>query len=204
LAIHRNAALQAVYSNSIGVLLVILTLPLLLLLCLFIRILLGPGPVIRRTPCLGFLDIPFDLLALRTTRLDDPLRATRFGDFLRTTRLYRLPQLWNVIRGELAICGPSPLSREYLNYFSRAIPFFRLRQTVKPGFWGWAHAHLPPAQWGLQPLELEYDLYYIENLSALLDITILLRAILPGHPRPVPLRAGTPPEPDLAEPQQRF
>jgi lipopolysaccharide/colanic/teichoic acid biosynthesis glycosyltransferase len=176
--LKRNAAFQAIYSNVIGLVLLIACFPLLLLLALLVRLNLGPGPVLERTDCMGFLRVPFSLLAFRTSRLGERWRPSPLGSWLRSSGLYRLPHLINVIRGELSICGPRPTRIDIAQQLQRMIPFYEQRFLVKPGFFGWARCQMARRNLGQQPLELEYDLFYLKELSPSLDFVILLRSLL--------------------------
>ena len=108
---------------------------------------------------------------------DDP-RITRVGKILRVSRFDEIPQLWNVIRGEMSFIGPRALMEEEVNEFTPQIPYFSLRHSIRPGITGWAQINYPhgaTVQDGLA--KLEYDLYYLKNLSPLLDLIILVRTV---------------------------
>lgn len=107
----------------------------------------------------------------------DP-RVTRVGAILRRTRLDELPQLWNVLRGDMAIVGPRPERPEHMQRLTSKIPFYRTRLVVRPGLTGWAQVKY---QYGSSDedalVKLQYDLYYIRHHSLLLDVNILLRTV---------------------------
>ncbi|MDO8557894.1 MAG: sugar transferase [bacterium] len=110
------------------------------------------------------------------TRENDP-RVTMFGSFLRSTRLDELPQLWNVLLGDLSFIGPRPERPEFVEKLEKDIPFYNLRHLVRPGLSGWAQINNP-----LQSVEesyekLEYDLFYIKNRSFFLDVAIALKTL---------------------------
>lgn len=127
----------------------------------------------------GYLERPFTLLKFRTMRtatdpqgslLPDSERLTRLGRLLRKTSLDEIPQLWNVLRGDMSLVGPRPLLIEYLPRYTREQ---RQRHSVKPGITGWAQIH------GRQDItfsqRIELDNWYVRNSSFWLDISILLR-----------------------------
>jgi exopolysaccharide biosynthesis polyprenyl glycosylphosphotransferase len=105
-------------------------------------------------------------------------RITRVGSFLRKTRIDEIPQLFNVLKGEMSFIGPRPERPEFIKKLSQNIPFYNARQLVKPGLTGWAQVSFPYGASEEDALEkLQYDLYYIKNRSLGLDISILLKTI---------------------------
>ncbi len=107
----------------------------------------------------------------------DP-RITRVGKFLRKTRIDEIPQLINVLRGEMSLIGPRPERPEFIEKLKEKIPFYEARLLVKPGITGWAQINFPYGASEQDALEkLQYDLYYIKNRSLILDISILLKTI---------------------------
>ena len=111
-------------------------------------------------------------------RADDP-RVTGLGRFLRRSNLDELPQLWNVLRGDMSIVGPRPERPHFVEQFKHRIPQYMLRHKVKAGLTGWAQVN----GWrGNTPLEkrIEYDLYYIENWSVRLDLKIIWLTLIKG------------------------
>ena len=101
-------------------------------------------------------------------------RITPIGKILRFTKIDELPQLYNVLRGDMSIIGPRPEIPEYVEKYAEQIPFFKLRHMVKPGVTGWAQIHIPKATPEDSIKKLEYDLYYIKRYSLFLDIKIVL------------------------------
>jgi lipopolysaccharide/colanic/teichoic acid biosynthesis glycosyltransferase len=98
--------------------------------------------------------------------------------FLRRTRLDELPQLFNVLRGEMSLIGPRPERPEFVSQLENEIPFYRTRLTVKPGLTGWAQVNYDYGRNVVDALEkLRYDLYYIKHQSLHLDLTIVLKTI---------------------------
>ena len=106
-------------------------------------------------------------------------RRTAVGGFLRRTSLDELPQLFNVLRGDMSLVGPRPERPVFIEEFKRQIPKYHLRHKVKSGITGWAQINGLRGQTSIQK-RIEYDLYYIENWSLLLDLKILLRTALGG------------------------
>jgi exopolysaccharide biosynthesis polyprenyl glycosylphosphotransferase len=146
------------------------------------------GPPIFSQTRVGRNHVPFRLLKLRTMRAapaaggrytqpDDP-RITRVGRFLRVTRLDELPQLWNVLRGEMSLIGPRAEWDLLVETYEHEIPCYHFRHLVKPGITGWAQVNYPYGA-SLEDTirKLEYDLYYIRHFSFLLDATIVLKTI---------------------------
>lgn len=161
-----------------------LTLPVIALGALAVR-LTSRGPIFFTQQRLGRYGEPFQLVKLRTMRVDaeaagpqwagarDP-RVTPVGRLLRTTGIDELPQLWNVLRGEMSLIGPRPELPRIVETLERDLPFYRARLLVAPGLTGWAQLH----QGGDASLDdvahkLRYDLYYIKYGSMLLDLRIL-------------------------------
>ena len=111
-----------------------------------------------------------------TTR-DDP-RVTPFGAFIRTLRLDELPQVINVLKGDMSFIGPRPERPQFVAEFEKHMPYYTVRHLVKPGLSGWAQINYPYAETVEQQLtKFQYDLYYIKNRSFLLDITIVLKTL---------------------------
>lgn len=171
---------------SLGLLLVLW--PLVLLAALAIR-LDSPGAAVFKQKRVGQNGREFVLYKLRSMRLDaekdgarwasegDP-RVTRTGRFLRKSRIDELPQLWNVLMGDMSLIGPRPERMEFVRELEQKLPFYGVRHTVKPGVTGWAQVCYPyGASLEDSRYKLEYDLYYIKHLSPLLETKIVLRTI---------------------------
>jgi exopolysaccharide biosynthesis polyprenyl glycosylphosphotransferase len=167
---------------SFGLLLVAPLLPLIAL-----GVSRTPGPVIFRQLRLGEGGVPFTILKFRTMRQDaesagavwaaeDDQRATRWGSFLRKSRLDELPQLWNVLRGDMSIVGPRPERPEFLEELQEAVPFWSRRLLVKPGVTGWAQLHRGyTADADGTADKLAYDLWYLRHRSLVLDLVICVK-----------------------------
>ncbi len=107
----------------------------------------------------------------------DP-RATKVGRFLRKTRLDELPQLWNILKGEMSFIGPRPERPEFVQELDKKIPHYQIRHLIKPGLSGWAQVNFPYGASIEDALEkLQYELYYLKNRSFILDLGIALRTI---------------------------
>ena len=190
----RTLAIQAVYTNLMGLLFLVVLSPVLLLTSLAILLFAGPGPVLESIECSGFQRIPFRLLRFRTLRGDGSGLLSGVGKVITRLHLASLPRLINIVRGEIALFGPRPVRREFAEErLTQIMPFYAIRFFVKPGILGCA-----PARSAAAPVselrEIEYDLYYIKQASPLLDLEILMRALLGGGPpdlvRPEPAGAA--------------
>jgi lipopolysaccharide/colanic/teichoic acid biosynthesis glycosyltransferase len=109
---------------------------------------------------------------------DDDDRITRVGRIIRLTRLDELPQLWNVLRGDMSFVGPRPERPFFVEQLAAAIPFYRQRHAVKPGLTGWAQVKYRYGSSIEDAREkLRYDLYYIKHLSVFFDLTIVFDTV---------------------------
>jgi len=106
------------------------------------------------------------------------VRITKFGNFLRRSRLDELPQFFNVLKGDMSLIGPRPERPEFVKTLSEKIPFYEVRQIIKPGLTGWAQVNSKYANSDEDMIEkLQYDLYYIKHRSIFLDLRIILKTI---------------------------
>ena len=113
----------------------------------------------------------------RWAEQDDP-RVTRVGRILRKTRLDELPQLWNVLKGDMSFVGPRPERPAFVLEIEKNVPYYELRHLVSPGITGWAQVMFPYGASIEDAVEkLQYDLYYIKNYSLLLDAVILIKTM---------------------------
>jgi sugar transferase (PEP-CTERM system associated) len=170
----------------IAALLLLLSSPLLLLAALAILIESG-GPILYRQQRVGLRGICFDILKFRSMRVDaerngpvwaaqGDARTTRVGRIIRRFRIDELPQLINVLRGDMSFVGPRPERPEFVAELAKAIPYYDLRHHVKPGITGWAQISYPYGASIKDAREkLQYDLYYLKNYSIFLDLNILLQ-----------------------------
>jgi sugar transferase (PEP-CTERM system associated) len=166
----------------------VLAAPLMLLTALAVR-LESPGPVLYRQERVGERGRTFTLVKFRSMRTDaesgTPIwardhddRVTRVGRFIRKTRLDELPQLWNVLRGEMSFVGPRPERPYFVQQLSEAVPFYDERHVVKPGVTGWAQVKYRYGSSFEDAIEkLRYDLYYIKHQSIFFDLTIFLDTV---------------------------
>jgi exopolysaccharide biosynthesis polyprenyl glycosylphosphotransferase len=149
----------------------------------------SPGPVFYVQERCGERGRPFRLFKLRTMRPDaetqtgpvwatpnDP-RTTRIGAFLRGHNLDELPQLWNVLQGDMSLVGPRPERPHFVNKFREDIDRYMSRHVARPGMTGWAQVNGLRGNTSIQE-RIKYDLYYLENWSLALDFKILLRTVL--------------------------
>lgn len=167
----------------------VVTLPLTLLAAVFVR--LGSrGPILYRQCRLGQGARPYTLLKFRTMRHNveavggavwaerDDVRTTRVGRYLRTWRIDEIPQLMNVLKGEMSLVGPRPERPEFVEKLAEEMPFYRERLLVPPGITGWAQVKYPyAASVDATRKKLQFDLYYIKHMSFILDCQILLRTV---------------------------
>jgi lipopolysaccharide/colanic/teichoic acid biosynthesis glycosyltransferase len=182
-------ALKVTLDFVLALVLFVLTLPVLLLAGLLVK-LTSPGPILYRQTRLGKDGRPFTLYKIRSMRADsekngacwsakgDP-RVTFLGRILRATHLDELPQLINVLKGEMSLVGPRPERPEFIPTLEQAIPRYRERLRVRPGVTGLAQMRLP-ADTDLESVrqKLLYDLYYVENYGAWLDLRVILATAL--------------------------
>lgn len=168
------------FDIAVAVLLLVVLSPLLAILALLVRWKLG-SPVLFRQVRPGKDAHPFEMLKFRTMTdarrvdgapLPDADRLTAFGRFLRSTSLDELPELWNVLKGEMSLVGPRPLLMEYLPLYS---PEEARRHEVRPGVTGWAQVNGRNAlSWDEK---FAFDVWYVDNQSFCLDIQILARTV---------------------------
>ncbi len=184
-----SAAVKRLCDIAVSLILLFLTLPVMLLTALLIK-LDSPGPVLYRQERTGLNGKPFTLLKFRSMRSDaesagsprwaqvqDP-RITRMGRIIRPMRIDELPQLFNILSGEMSMVGPRPERPLFVEQLAEQIPFYRGRAYVKPGLTGWAQVNFPYGASVEDAREkLAYDLYYVKNRSLLLDLLILASTV---------------------------
>lgn len=168
--------MRASIDRMVAALLLVLASPLLLAVAVAVRLRLG-SPVLFRQARAGLGGDPFELWKFRTMSdavgldgrlLSDEERLTPFGAWLRSTSLDELPELWNVVRGEMALVGPRPLPVGYLDRYTEEEA---RRHDVRPGLTGWAQVHgRNSLSWDQR---LAMDVWYVDNRSLLLDVRIL-------------------------------
>ena len=167
----------------------VLALPFALVIALAVK-LSSPGPVLYRQVRVGRDGVPFTVYKFRSMRVnaeaetgavwatrDDP-RVTRVGRFLRQFRLDEIPQLFNVLKGEMSIVGPRPERPEFVKELSAQIPYYRQRHCVRPGITGWAQISYKYGDSMEDTItKLEYDLFYIKNMSFSLDAYVIFHTL---------------------------
>lgn len=181
--------LKRVFDIVCSMVLLVLLSPVIFLAMIAVK-LESPGPVIYRQERVGLGGRAFMCLKLRSMRNDaekdgvarwasknDP-RVTRVGSFMRKTRIDELPQLWNVLVGEMSLVGPRPERPGFVEELKREIPFYEIRHTVKPGVTGWAQVRY---HYGATMEDArrkhQFDLYYVKNNSLVLDLLVLIETV---------------------------
>jgi len=179
-------ATDIVYSTAA----IVLTAPLMLLIAIAIK-LESPGPVIFRQRRVGLDDREFSMLKFRSMYMDaeaatgpvwakqEDERRTRVGRVLRRLSLDELPQLFNVLKGDMSLVGPRPERRVFVENFKKSVPHYVLRLKMKAGLTGWAQVNGWRGNTSLQK-RIEYDLYYIKNWSLWFDLRILIMTLWKG------------------------
>jgi len=174
----RTMAIQSVYTNLIGLALLIGLSPVMLIAICLIGAFSGPGPVFESFECAGFQYIPFRLLRFRTTRLDGANVTTAVGKMMSRLHLVNLPQLFNVVRGDMALVGPRPARSEFARYLTDVMPFYSHRFSIRPGILGWAQLHPPAEGWLADECrQIEFDLFYVKEGSLWMDAAIMLEGL---------------------------
>jgi exopolysaccharide biosynthesis polyprenyl glycosylphosphotransferase len=173
----------------ISIILLILTLPVRALICLAIK-LDSKGKILFMQERLGTRKSRFICYKFRTMRMDaeketgpqwssqDDPRITRVGRVLRKTRLDELPQLWNILKGDMSFVGNRPIRKYFADKLAETIPYYDLRFSVKPGLSGWAQVNqgYSGSEEG-QFEKFQFELFYIKNMSMLLDLFIVFKTI---------------------------
>ncbi|MBF0559591.1 MAG: TIGR03013 family PEP-CTERM/XrtA system glycosyltransferase [Nitrospirae bacterium] len=167
----------------------LLTLPVVPIIALLIK-LDSKGPIFFKQIRVGEGEKTFVVFKFRTMRQDaekntgavwaqkNDTRVTKLGSFLRKTRLDEIPQLFNILRGDMSFIGPRPERPEFVEELKRDIPFYSERHFVKPGLTGWAQIRYPYGASVEDALEkLRFDLFYIKNMSVLFDLYIILETV---------------------------
>jgi sugar transferase (PEP-CTERM system associated) len=171
--------------------LLMVTLPVMLLTMLAIKLEEGiRAPLLYGQPRVGCAGKVFRVMKFRSMRLDaesdgrarwakaNDDRVTRVGRFIRKVRIDELPQLFNVLGGQMSFVGPRPERPEFVGQLSETIPYYDIRHAVKPGITGWAQLCYPYGASEQDALEkLQYDLYYVKNHSLVVDVLILLQTV---------------------------
>ena len=183
-------ALVRAFDILVSLVLLIPALPLIVLTAIAIRLEDGlRAPILYRQLRVGRYNQPFQILKFRSMcenaeeegavwALPRDPRITKVGACIRRTRIDELPQLINVLRGDMSFVGPRPERPEFVEQLSKSIPFYRSRHAVKPGITGWAQLCYPYGASDQEALEkLQYDLYYVKHRSLILDLVIVLQTV---------------------------
>jgi sugar transferase (PEP-CTERM system associated) len=179
------------FDLGVALLVLLLTWPLMLLVAVAIRLESGAGqPILYRQERVGVRGETFHLIKFRSMRTDaemdgvarwaskDDDRVTRVGRFIRKVRLDELPQLWNVLKGEMSFIGPRPERPQFVADLTQSIRYYSLRHCLKPGLAGWAQLRYPYGASEADAVEkLKYDLYYVKNHNLLFDLLILIQTV---------------------------
>jgi sugar transferase (PEP-CTERM system associated) len=164
------------------------SLPVTVLTAILIKI-ESPGPVFYRQERVGERGEVFSIIKFRSMRQDaekngavwarqNDARVTKVGAFIRKVRIDEIPQMWNVIRGQMSFVGPRPERPVFVEQLVQKLPYYSLRHSAKPGITGWAQVCYPYGASEEDALrKLEYDLYYIKHQSIFLDLLIMFRTI---------------------------
>ncbi|MEP6714087.1 MAG: sugar transferase [Terriglobia bacterium] len=185
----RSLVLHTLYALPIALILAIASLPVMLLVALAVK-LSSPGPIFHRQTRVGLNDTTFTVYKFRSMYVDaeartgpvwatrDDPRITPLGKWLRRLRFDELPQLFNVLRGDMSLVGPRPERPEFVRSLTEKIPYYSYRHCVKPGITGWAQINYKYGD-TLEDaiMKLEYDLYYIKNLAISLDTFIMFHTL---------------------------
>jgi sugar transferase (PEP-CTERM system associated) len=182
-----DKALKRVFDILVSSIMLATTFPVMLVATLAIWLETG-RPILYRQKRVGESGYVFEILKFRSMRADaekdgvarwankNDDRATRVGRFLRVTRVDELPQLYNVLRGDMSFVGPRPERPPFVNELSQKVPFYASRHSVKPGITGWAQIRYPYGSSVDDAVQkLQFDLYYVKNHSLFLDLVILFQ-----------------------------
>lgn len=182
-----QVAIKRVFDVITGVLLLVFSLPLFVLTAIAVKI-ESRGPIFYRQERVGLHNQPFMILKFRSMRVDAEIdgvpqwasvnddRVTRVGKFIRKTRIDELPQIINVLKGEMSFIGPRPERPFFVEKLRDIVPYYGERHRVKPGISGWAQLNFPYGASNEDAMEkFQYDLYYIKNYSLFLDLIVLVQ-----------------------------
>jgi Undecaprenyl-phosphate glucose phosphotransferase len=185
-----NVVVKRAMDIALSLLGLLVLSPVMLLIALLVK-LTSPGPVFFRQERCGLNGESFRMLKFRSmwadaeaetgavwAKKDDP-RRTRLGTFLRKTSLDELPQLFNVLRGDMSLVGPRPERPEFIQQFEKTVPNYTVRHCVKAGITGWAQVHGWRGNTSLRK-RVEYDLYYITHWTPWLDLRIMWMTLFHG------------------------
>jgi sugar transferase (PEP-CTERM system associated) len=183
-------ATKRLFDISAAVFGLILSVPLTILTALVVKLESPRDPVLYHQERVGLNGVPFTIHKFRTMRSDaeattgpvwsgaNDSRITSVGTFMRKTRLDEIPQLWNVLRGDMSLIGPRPERPAFVEQLTQQIPYYGQRHVVKPGLTGWAQVRYSYGASIEDALEkMQYDLYYVKHMSMAFDLVIALETI---------------------------
>ena len=187
---HNSFNLKAkrILDLIFAVIISICVFPIMILAAIIIK-LESKGPVFFIQERIGEGNKPFKIIKFRSMTTDaekdgpkwavkNDNRVTKWGKIMRATRIDELPQLWNVLKGEMSFVGPRPEREFFIQQLEKEIKYYNLRHTVKPGLTGWAQVMYPyGASVEDAYRKLQYDLYYIKNHDLLFDVKVLLKTV---------------------------
>lgn len=180
--------MKRIFDIIVSSIMIVLTSPLMLITAVLIK-LQDFGPSVFNQTRVGENNEEFILYKFRSMTVNAEIdgakwaqkndsRITPFGNFIRVTRIDELPQLFNVLKGEMSFIGPRPERKVFTDMLEKDIPYFNLRHLVKPGITGWAQVNYPYGASKEDAIEkLQYDLYYIKNYTFFLDLVIMIKTI---------------------------
>jgi sugar transferase (PEP-CTERM system associated) len=184
-----RSAVKRLFDIFSALVLIMLALPIMLLTMLLVM-LESPGPIFYRQERVGFNGRLFNVIKFRSMRADAEKdgtprwaaaqddRVTKVGKFIRKVRIDELPQLFCVLNGDMSMVGPRPERPYFVDQLTRQIPYYAVRQSVKPGVTGWAQVRYHYGSTLEDSAEkLQYDLYYVKNHSLFLDVVILFETV---------------------------
>jgi len=187
---HLRNTLDWFFNASMAFVLLLLTWPVMLITTILIKLDEGlKAPIFYLQERVGLDGQSFNIIKFRSMRIDaekngaqmatlNDDRTTKIGKFIRKYRVDELPQIYNVIRGDMGFVGPRPERPQFVQQLIKNIPYYNERHNVKPGLTGWAQLKYPYGSTEKDSLEkLKYDLYYIKHRSFLLDLLILIRTV---------------------------
>lgn len=190
ITVKQISGTDIVLKRIVDVVISLIALPFALPLILvggMLMLITTKGPVIFTQKRVGLLGKPFTIFKLRTMihskegylshTTENDSRITKIGNLLRKTKIDELPQIFNVLKGEMSIIGPRPERVDIVEKINQLNQHYQLRHLVKPGITGWAQVNKPMATPDENLEKLEYDLYYINNYSIKLDAQILARTV---------------------------
>lgn len=185
-----NSFSKRLFDIVCSILALILFSPLMLITAVGVKI-TSPGPIIYKQERIGRNKRPFHMYKFRSMKVSDGIsdmttwgtkqddRRTKFGTFIRKYSIDELPQLWNVLKGDMSLVGPRPERSYFVDKFKEEIPLYMLKHLMRPGITGWAQVNGWRGDTSIEE-RIKCDIYYIENWTFLFDIKILLLTVFKG------------------------